>query len=72
MKKQRLCNFFFLGGGVGGGQTRCIMGDVQMANFQFYFQKSRNVEKRSKVKTSRRFMESLSRSLNSGTASRKA
>ena len=48
------------------------MGDVQMANFQFYFQKSRNVEKRSKVKTSRRFMESLSRSLNSGTASRKA
>ena len=31
-----------------------------------------NVEKRSKIKTSRRFMESLSRSLDSGTASRKA
>ena len=24
---------------MGGGQTRCIMGDVQMANFQFYFKK---------------------------------
>ena len=48
------------------------MGDVQIANFQFYFQKSGNVEKRSKVRTSGRFMESLSRSLNSGTASRKA
>ena len=60
MKKQRLCNFFF--GGGGRGQTRCIMGD----NIIF------NVEKRSKIKTSRRFMESLSRSLDSGTASRKA
>ena len=33
MKKQRLS--FFLGGGGWGGQTRCIMGDVQMANRPF-------------------------------------
>ena len=65
-EKTKVVHFFF--GGGGWGQTRCIMGDVQMANFNFIF----NVEKRSKIKTSRRFMESLSRSLNSGTASRKA
>ena len=31
-KKQRLCNIFILGGGVGDGgwKTRCIKGDVQM------------------------------------------
>ena len=33
LKTKRLCNCFLWGGGGGGGQqTRCIMGDVQMAN----------------------------------------
>ena len=30
-EKQRLCNFFLGGGGVGGGEKiRCIMGDGQV------------------------------------------
>ena len=65
MKKQRLCNFFWVEGGDKQG-VLWEMGKWRISNFIF------NVEKRSKIKTSRRFMESLSRSLNSGTASRKA
>ena len=57
---------FFLGG---GGDKQGVLWEMckwRISNFIF------SVEKRSKIKTSRRFMESLSRSLNSGTASRKA
>ena len=65
MKKQRLCIFW----GVGDGDKQGVLWEMckwRISNFIF------NVEKRSKIKTSRRFMESLSRSLNSGTTSRKA
>ena len=35
-KIRRLC-IFFRGGKGGGGQTRCIFGDVQVANFFYFF-----------------------------------
>ena len=64
-EKTKVGHFF----GGGGGDKQGVLWEMckwRISNFIF------NVEKRSKIKTSRRFMESLSRSLNSGTASRKA
>ena len=68
-EKTKVVQFFFGGGGVGDGDKQGVLWEMckwRISNYIF------NVEKRSKIKTSRRFMESLSRSLNSGTASRKA
>ena len=33
--KQCLCNFFFWGGGEGGGETICIMVSMKMVNSRY-------------------------------------